>query len=155
VLGLSLLLEDLVSNAHSSPVPDPADAAVAKLANHAAAGTGDDGVASRTALMLTVQRTVGWALFLMTSLINFHYAHLEVCELRSLGLRQYASSMYNYFDVASFFNVLVLAPLLATGHDEAARALGAIGTVLMLPKILNAARGDIRCATHHTKRTAA
>jgi len=46
----------------------------------------------------------------------------------------------NLCDLASFVNVASLAPLLFLGRPEA-RTLGAIGTVLMLPKMANIARG--------------
>lgn len=59
----------------------------------------------------------------------------EIHELRNIGLAEYVTSTQNMFDLMSFFNVLSLGVMLVVG-SELARSAGAMGTVLLIPKVI-------------------
>ena len=76
---------------------------------------------------------LGLALFTITSFINVWYMYLEFRELASKGV-SYFCQVQNVFDLLSICNILVLAPLILTGHPYA-HLLGSLGTMLMIPKM--------------------
>ena len=83
---------------------------------------------------------VGFAFFGVTSLINLYYLYLETREMNSLA---YFTSAQNIFDLLAISNIFALAPLLALNHPTAP-LFGAIGTLLMVPKMASISRGAER-----------
>jgi len=90
-----------------------------------------------------VEILVGGLLFLVASGINVMYGLQELHEMRSTGPWGYVCSVQNWFDCASCLNVLSLAVLILSGSDLA-RSFGALGTVLLIPKLAAVSRGHER-----------
>ena len=83
---------------------------------------------------------LGGVFFVVVTVININYGLQELSECRQSGAREYFASIQNWFDCASFLNILSLVILVPTGSDWA-RAFGAFGTVLLLPKVAAVSRG--------------
>lgn len=82
----------------------------------------------------------GGVLFLIATLINWQYGLQELHEVQSSGPREYFASAQNWFDCACFLNVGLVFLLIVSGSDLA-RTFGALGTVLLLPKVGAVVRG--------------
>lgn len=90
---------------------------------------------------------LGLLLFCVTTVINFGYGAQELNELRTAdSYSVYFRNVQNACDLASFFNILLLLPLVLL-HSPAAPVTGSFGTLLMLPKMAAVARGHERMSS--------